>query len=190
MKLKPLTSAEQLFVLASMTRPAQVRTGHELGLIHRNQGYSRIAVHFVIERDGAVFEGRPLNLPGALAGKRNTSAYQVCLLGGVNDAMEPEDNSPRPNTRRSLDSQRASHSPSSTRPPSRIRRTRMSTLSRQSRLVLDHLRGNQHLTSWQAEGVYRIRRLASRVDELRAAGYEVTTSRAKDATGQPTRATP
>lgn len=92
MKLKPLTSAEQLFVLASMTRPAQVRTGHELGLIHRNQGYSRIAVHFVIERDGAVFEGRPLNLPGALAGKRNTSAYQVCLLGGVNDAMEPEDN--------------------------------------------------------------------------------------------------
>lgn len=61
----------------------------------------------------------------------------------------------------------------------------MATLSRQSRLVLDHLRCNQHLTSWQAEGVYRIRRLASRVDELRAAGYEVTTSRAKDATGQP-----
>jgi len=60
----------------------------------------------------------------------------------------------------------------------------MSSLSRQSRLVLDHLRSNQHLTSWQAEGVYRIRRLASRVDELRAAGYEVTTSRAEDATGQ------
>lgn len=61
----------------------------------------------------------------------------------------------------------------------------MTTLSRQARLVLDHLRCNQHLTSWQAEGVYKIRRLASRVDELRAAGFEVTTSRSKDATGQP-----
>lgn len=92
MKLKPLTSADSLFVVASMTRPAQAATGRDLALIHRNQGYSRIAVHFVIERDGALFEGRPLNLPGALAGKRNTSAYQVCLLGGVNDAMEPEAN--------------------------------------------------------------------------------------------------
>lgn len=92
MKLKPLTSADTLFVLASMTRPSQVATGRDLELIHRNQGYSRIAVHFVIERDGTVFDGRPLNLPGALAGKRNTSAYQVCLLGGVNDAMEPEAN--------------------------------------------------------------------------------------------------
>lgn len=60
----------------------------------------------------------------------------------------------------------------------------MKPLSRQSRIVLDHLRSNAHLTSWQAEGVYRIRRLASRVDELRAAGYEIETSTAMDATGQ------
>lgn len=92
MKLKPLTSADCLFVVASMTRPAQIVTACDLEHLHRNQGYSRIAVHYVIERDGAVREGRPLNMPGALAGKRNASAYQVCLLGGVNDAMEPQAN--------------------------------------------------------------------------------------------------
>lgn len=58
------------------------------------------------------------------------------------------------------------------------------SLPRQSRLVLDHLRANTHLTSWQAEGVYRIRRLASRIDELRRAGYEIETESCEDATGQ------
>lgn len=57
-------------------------------------------------------------------------------------------------------------------------------LSQQARIVLDHLRGGSHLTSWQAEGVYRIRRLASRIDELRAAGYGIDTETAKDAQGQ------
>lgn len=60
----------------------------------------------------------------------------------------------------------------------------MKPLSPQAKTVLDHLRTNQHLTSWQAEGVYRIRRLASRIDELRAAGYEIVTQTQQDATGQ------
>ncbi len=92
MRLKPLTSADTLFILASMSRPEQITSGEELARVHRNQGYSKIACHFVIERDGALHLGRPLNQPGALAGKHNHSAYQVCLLGGVDDAMNPADN--------------------------------------------------------------------------------------------------
>lgn len=57
-------------------------------------------------------------------------------------------------------------------------------LSRQARLVLDYLRSNLHLTPWQAEGVFHIRRLASRIDELRAAGYEVEKETREDAKGQ------
>jgi len=57
-------------------------------------------------------------------------------------------------------------------------------LSPQTQTVLSHLRAHSHLTSWQAEGVYRIRRLASRVDELRAAGYEIETQTCEDAAGQ------
>ena len=57
-------------------------------------------------------------------------------------------------------------------------------LPQQSRTVLAHLRAESHITSWQAEGVYRIRRLASRIDEIVAAGYEVIKTEAKDATGQ------
>ncbi len=92
MRLKPLTSVDTLFVVASMSRPDQITTGDELARVHRNQGYSKIACHFVIERDGELYLGRPLNQPGTLAGKLNNSAYQVCLLGGVDDAMKPADN--------------------------------------------------------------------------------------------------
>jgi len=58
-------------------------------------------------------------------------------------------------------------------------------LSRQTRLVRDHLYASDHLTSWQAEGVYRIRRLASRISELKSAGYDILKERCEDATGQP-----
>lgn len=57
-------------------------------------------------------------------------------------------------------------------------------LSRQANLVLNYLRSNPHLTPWQAEGVFHIRRLASRIDELRAAGYEIVKETREDAKGQ------
>ena len=57
-------------------------------------------------------------------------------------------------------------------------------LSRQAILVRDHLLSEKHITSWQAEGVYRIRRLASRVDELVAAGFDVLKEEQQDATKQ------
>lgn len=57
-------------------------------------------------------------------------------------------------------------------------------LSLQSRTVLAHIRAEAHITSWQAEGVYRIRRLASRIDEIVAAGFDVLKTEARDATGQ------
>lgn len=84
-----MTSVDRLFVAASMTQPDPPLTGRDLERIHRTQGYSRIAVHFAIERDGTVHEGRPLDLPGALAGNANGSAIQVCLLGGLNADLVP-----------------------------------------------------------------------------------------------------
>jgi len=91
MRLKPLQSVEMLFVCASMTHPDTISTGEQLAHHHRLQGYSKIAVHYVIERDGTLYPGRPLNQPGVLAGGDNGRAWQVCLLGGINDALRPAD---------------------------------------------------------------------------------------------------
>jgi len=60
----------------------------------------------------------------------------------------------------------------------------MKPLSKQSNTVVSHLRAFPHLTAMQADGVYHIRRLASRIDEIRAAGYEVEKQTKEDAKGQ------
>lgn len=57
-------------------------------------------------------------------------------------------------------------------------------LSSQARVVLAHLRAEPHITSWTAEGVYGIRRLASRVDEIVAAGYGIQKVEMRDRRGQ------
>lgn len=92
MRLKKMTEATRLFVLASMTRPDHTVDARELARIHRTQGYSKIAVHYVIERDGTVQPGRELDEPGCLAARFNTSAIQVCLIGGVDSDLSPEIN--------------------------------------------------------------------------------------------------
>ncbi len=84
-----MTTVDQLYVVASMTRPLHMVTGAELERIHRSQGFSKIAVHFVIERDGTVFTGRPLPEPGCLAANANHRSIQVCLIGGVDAALVP-----------------------------------------------------------------------------------------------------
>ncbi|MBB4722626.1 MULTISPECIES: N-acetylmuramoyl-L-alanine amidase [Xanthomonas] len=92
MRLKKMANPDQLFVTASMTRPDHSVTGAELARIHRSQGFSKIAVHYVIERDGTVFDGRGLDEPGCLAARANDRSIQACLVGGVDDALTPTNN--------------------------------------------------------------------------------------------------
>jgi N-acetylmuramoyl-L-alanine amidase len=89
LKLKPLTAVDRLYVTCSMTRDSEDIGAPELASAHRKQGYSQIGVHFVIRRNGTVEAGRPLNLPGAMSRDVNQRAYQVCLIGGLNDHLEP-----------------------------------------------------------------------------------------------------
>lgn len=54
----------------------------------------------------------------------------------------------------------------------------------QKETVLNHLKRKGSLTSVEAEAVYRIRRLASRIDELRQDGHPIKSVFRKDPTGQ------
>jgi hypothetical protein len=89
LRLKKLTSVDQLYVTCSMTPDSQDIGADELASAHRRTGYSKIAIHFVIRRDGTVEPGRPLDEPGALSRNANSHTYQVCLIGGLNDHLEP-----------------------------------------------------------------------------------------------------
>ena len=56
---------------------AEIRDWHV-----RDNGWSDIGYHFLIDRDGAVAEGRPLDRAGAHVVGHNTGTIGVCLIGG------------------------------------------------------------------------------------------------------------
>lgn len=89
MKLKPLTAVDRLYVTCSMTRDSEDIGAAELAAAHRRQGYSQIGVHYVIRRNGVIETGRPTSLPGSMSRDMNHRAIQVCLIGGLNDHLEP-----------------------------------------------------------------------------------------------------
>jgi hypothetical protein len=54
----------------------------------------------------------------------------------------------------------------------------------QNHQILEHLKKHKHITPLEAIGVYRCFRLASRIDELRGLGYQISTQKVRDATGK------
>ena len=49
---------------------------------HRQRGWKGIGYHYLIDRDGTVAEGRPIEKVGAHVKGHNTGSVGVCLIGG------------------------------------------------------------------------------------------------------------
>ena len=88
MKIKALDTIERIFVTCSMTAPSADIGVVELTSAHRRQGYSEVAVHYVIRRDGALETGRDEHVRGAVAPTHASTSLQVCLIGGLTEHLE------------------------------------------------------------------------------------------------------
>ncbi len=85
----------EIIVHCSATRPsadigaAEIRHWHVAG-----NHWSDIGYHYVIRRDGALEEGRPVAIQGAHTSGHNAHSIGVCLVGGVteDDVRVPENN--------------------------------------------------------------------------------------------------
>lgn len=55
----------------------------------------------------------------------------------------------------------------------------------QSQKILRHLRTGKHITPLEAIGLYGVFRLAARINELRAAGHNITTQLVRDTMNRP-----
>ena len=58
---------------------------------HLKRGWSDIGYHYVIELDGKIVPGRPLERIGAHCRGENRSSIGICYVGGVNEEMIPKD---------------------------------------------------------------------------------------------------
>jgi len=57
----------------------------------KSRGWSDIGYHFVIELDGSVKTGRPIERIGAHVQGHNTGSIGVCYVGGVDADKKPKD---------------------------------------------------------------------------------------------------
>ena len=65
---------------------------NEIRQWHLQRGFNDIGYHYVIRRDGAIEQGRPIEKPGAHAAGYNTNSIGICYAGGKGDNNQPEDN--------------------------------------------------------------------------------------------------
>ena len=59
---------------------------------HTAKGWADIGYHYVIELDGSIVEGRPIELIGAHCLGQNKFSIGICYVGGMNKSMsKPKD---------------------------------------------------------------------------------------------------
>ncbi|MFA0031240.1 N-acetylmuramoyl-L-alanine amidase [Vibrio sp. 10N.261.49.A12] len=79
-------------VHCSATPPQQDVDVAEIRRWHKKKGWRDVGYHFVIRRNGDVELGRPLSQTGAHVKGHNKGNIGVCLVGGCNAELQPEDN--------------------------------------------------------------------------------------------------
>ncbi|MGF1853504.1 N-acetylmuramoyl-L-alanine amidase [Vibrio satsumensis] len=79
-------------VHCSATPPQQDIDVAEIRRWHKKRGWRDVGYHFVIRRNGDVELGRPLSQTGAHVKGHNKGNIGVCMVGGCNAELQPEDN--------------------------------------------------------------------------------------------------
>ena len=83
---------EQIVIHCSATKPNMDVGVDEIRKWHKNRGWSDIGYHYVVRRNGEIEVGRDEDLVGAGVKGFNKHTIHICLVGGVNDDLEPDDN--------------------------------------------------------------------------------------------------
>lgn len=86
-------STKHIIVHCSATRPSMDIGVREIRQWHKSErDFLDVGYHFIIRRDGSIETGRQVNQVGAHTKGFNSTSIGICLVGGVNEKMKPEDN--------------------------------------------------------------------------------------------------
>jgi len=86
-----MRNIEEIIIHCSATPEGRDVSTEEIRQWHLDRGWSDIGYHFVVELDGTVYDGRPLEIAGAHARGHNSQSIGVCYVGGVDSDMEAKD---------------------------------------------------------------------------------------------------
>ncbi len=89
---KKRTETNLLVVHCAATKASMDIGRKEIQMWHVQQGWLACGYHFIIRRDGTIEEGRPHDVVGSHVKSRNHDSLGICLVGGIDDRGNPEDN--------------------------------------------------------------------------------------------------
>ena len=91
--MKPRTATNFIVIHCSATRANQDCTVEDIRRWHvQERGWSDVGYHWVVERNGKLKQGRNSQVWGAHVQGRNHDSVGVCLVGGMAEDGQPEDN--------------------------------------------------------------------------------------------------
>ena len=81
-----------IVVHCAATPPGSDIGADEIDQWHKDRGWSGIGYHAVVRRDGQIEFGRHFDETGAHVKGQNFRSVGVCMVGGVDDDGEPDNN--------------------------------------------------------------------------------------------------
>ena len=86
------TNTKYIVIHSAATKASMDVNAKEIDRWHRARGFLKIGYHFVILRDGTIEVGRDMDDIGAHCRGFNKISVGVCIVGGLSDDGEAEDN--------------------------------------------------------------------------------------------------
>jgi N-acetyl-anhydromuramyl-L-alanine amidase AmpD len=85
-------STDTIVIHCAATRPHMDIGVEEIRKWHKERGFEDIGYHYVIKRSGIVERGRDDSFQGAHAIAVNDTSVGICLVGGVDDDLQWQNN--------------------------------------------------------------------------------------------------
>lgn len=86
----------KIIIHCAATKPSMDIGASDIKKWHLDRGWKDIGYHYVIRRNGDIENGIGVALAGSHTKGHNASSIGICLVGGINNKGEPENNFTKP----------------------------------------------------------------------------------------------
>jgi N-acetyl-anhydromuramyl-L-alanine amidase AmpD len=86
----------KVIIHCAATKPSMDIGASDIKKWHLDRGWKDIGYHYVIRRNGDIENGIGVALAGSHTKGHNASSIGICLVGGINNKGEPENNFTKP----------------------------------------------------------------------------------------------
>jgi N-acetyl-anhydromuramyl-L-alanine amidase AmpD len=86
----------KVIIHCAATKPNMDIGASDIKKWHLDRGWKDIGYHYVIRRNGDIENGIGVALAGSHTKGHNASSIGICLVGGINNKGEPENNFTKP----------------------------------------------------------------------------------------------